>query len=129
MNRPRGVASILWGKYDPNPVPSDWRPRNHLRLVHSVPVERPDPMCDYIEEAEWWVARSDYSIRHIQRAFDNNEIACCLYERVGAMMDLGRYGRQYEIAIQLVTIGDDWDLDCSLSDAGIYLQELYKWKE
>jgi hypothetical protein len=83
-------------------------------------------MCDYIEGAEWWIAHSDYSRRQIERSFYQQEVACLLYERTGAILELGRYNQQYVIAIQLVRTGTDWDLDVSLSDAGIYLQEMWE---
>jgi hypothetical protein len=117
-----GFASAAWGRYDPHP-PKGFIPKVKLRLIHSAPSV-PDPMCDWIEEAEWWMARSDRSVRQIQNAFERSEMACLLYERVGAMKELGRQGRQYRIAIQLVRIEPSWDLDISLSDSQIYLDEL-----
>jgi hypothetical protein len=94
-------------------------------------------MADYIEGAEWWKARSIRSVRMLMKAFDQQEVACCLYERTGAMVQLGRVpaaqmpadeeGRRkdgYLIAIQVVRTGrDDWDVDLTLSEIGVILDE------
>lgn len=83
-------------------------------------------MCDYIEGAEWWIARSDTSVRALQRAFEDQEVACVLYETVGAMIDMGRArDGKHLIRIQVMRAGE-WDVDLSLSDAGIYLEEPWK---
>ena len=80
-------------------------------------------MCDYIEGAEWWLARSASSVRMIQRAFDDQEVAILLYETVGAMQQIRRLDNgEYLIRIQLIGAGQ-WDVDLSLSDARIYLEE------
>jgi len=84
-------------------------------------------MCDYIEGAEWWLARSKTSVRALQRAFDEQEMACVLYETIGAMVDMGRErpGGMFLIKIQVMRAGE-WDVDISLSDAGIFLEEPLK---
>lgn len=123
-----GLASALWGRYTGIPELPNKKTTNHLRLVSS-PKTRVDPMCDYIEGAEWWLARSDSSVRMLQKLFEQQEVACLLYEKSGAIVELGRVGAQYKIAIQLVRDKkeiNNWDLDLSLSDSGIYLEEVYK---
>ena len=86
----------------------------------------PDPMCDYIEGAVWWLAKSRMSVRAIQRAFEDQEVACVLYETVGAMQELMRLSDGlYLIKIQLTRAGE-WDIDLSLTDAGIYLEEPFR---
>lgn len=125
----RGVTSLHWGRYDSN-RPSDYTPPGHIRFVPAEgKAPLPDPMCDYIDGAEWWLARSNYSIRALQRAFDEQEVACLLYERVGAMLEEGRTASgQYLIRIQIIRAGE-WDTDISLSDAGIFLEEPWKGEE
>ena len=124
----RGIASALWGRYDPYPPPPSYRPPPHIRLVQSdKPAPLPDPACDWIEDAEWWLARSERSTRSIQRAFEDQEMACVLYETVGAMIDMGREypGGPFLIRIQVMR-AEDWDVGISLSDAGIFLEEPWK---
>ena len=82
----------------------------------------PDPACDYIEGAAWWTAHSDTSVRALQRAFEDQEVAGRLYETIGAMFEAGRHRKKYLIAIQVMHAGE-WDVDISLSDAGVYLEE------
>jgi hypothetical protein len=122
MTRPRGLASKCWGRYDPSP--HEGPIAAHIRLVLSeTPAPLPDPACDYIEGAEWWEARSTRSTRALQRAFEEQEVACVLYETIGAMLDVGRTpSGQYLIKIQVVRAGQ-WDVDISLTDAGIFLEE------
>lgn len=120
----KGLASQLWPRYDPHPAPAGFVPKIPIRLVTSdEKLPLPDPSCDYIEGAEWWIARSDTSVRTLQRAFEDQEVACLLFETVGAMFEIGRTASgQYLIAIQVIGAGQ-WDVDLSLSDAGIYLEE------
>lgn len=82
-------------------------------------------MADYIEGATWWIARSRYSALQLARRFENQNVACLLYEQTGAIVELGRTQKgQYLIGIQIVhTSQEDWALDLSLTDAGIYLEE------
>lgn len=121
----RGVTSLRWGRYDPNPPATAPTSLPIKLVVTEEKIELPDPMCDYLEGSEWWLVRSDTSIRSIQRAFEEQEIACCLYERVGAMLEAGRTpSGQYLIRMQIVGAGQ-WDTDVSLSDAGIFVEELW----
>lgn len=126
----KGHASRGWGRYigdhpvrvstkttirlDPNPAPARKTER--------------DPMADYIEGADWWLARSEHSVRKLEYLFKQEEVGCCLYERTGAIIDMGqRDGRYYRIAIQLIRLGGvkDFDIDLCLSEIGIIIEE--KW--
>ena len=100
----RGRISPKWGHYDSR---SDVHVGRRVSFEDSTDLIERDGMCDYIEEAEWWIARSEKSVRQIFRAFDRGEAACCLYERTGAIVELGHTGQQYLIAIQLVRTGRD----------------------
>ena len=119
----RGKLSDAWGKY----VGDVENPRagRRVRFRKSDKPVPYDPMCDYIEDAEWWIARSDKSINQIFRAFEQGNMAICLYERTGAIIHLGRRDGQHIIAIQLVLTGKDWDIDICLSEAGIYIDEIW----
>jgi hypothetical protein len=113
-----------WPKYDPHPLPPDWRPKFRIRIVPSDP-EPIDAWADYIENgAEWWLARSERNVPMLLHAFDQGDVACLLYERVGAMIELrGTSEPPFWIALQLVRTRRDWALDVSLSDAGIYVED------
>lgn len=83
-------------------------------------------MCDYIEGGTWWIVRSIRTLRGLQRAFARQDVACCLYERVGPMFEMGTAPDGTTLlVVQLVRFGDpnDWDLDLSLSEAGMYVEE------
>lgn len=126
----KGKLSSAWPLYDPNPPVRIMNPS--IRYVRtSNKSTDTDRMCDYIEGAEWWIARSKRDTPRIFRAFNRGDVACCLYSRTGAIVRLGKLidRRQYLIAIQLVVTGRDWDLDLSLEDAGIYLEQRWDGNE
>lgn len=127
MERVKGKASSGWGRYDPNP-PTSLVLKKRIKLVSDGSKTKRDPMCDYIEGAEWWTARSKHSVRKLQSLFDQEEVACVMIERVGAIYPLGKQGNQYLIAIQVIRFGGnkDWDIDLALEDACIYLEEPYE---
>lgn len=125
-HRHRGIASERWGLYTGG---LRVRRTGHSIRFSSLLRERGsiDPMRDYIEGADWWLCRSERSRAMLQKMFDQQEVAICLYERVGAILDLGREASQYLLAVQLVrqTRDDEWMLDISLSDVGVYLEETW----
>ncbi len=107
--------------YDPNPHVIIQKPKR-IKLV-GPPSKQTDGMADYVEGAEWWIARSKSSFREIMSMFDRGQVPGCLYERTGALIELGHTGQSYVIAIQLVRTGRDWDLDLTLSEIGVCLEE------
>jgi hypothetical protein len=101
------------------------------RLVkHVGPKPKRDPMADHVEGSSWWLCRSDLSRKGIQDLIDRGEVAGCLYERMGAIIELGKEGAFYRLAVQLVRLGgdEDWDIDLCLSEIGIRVDELYEEK-
>lgn len=95
-----------------------------LRAKYRMPkllADEDKDMCDYVDGAEWWIARSVKSVRAIQRKFSRGDIAITLIEKTGALLELGHLPNvgQYLIAIQLVRSGQDWDLDLTLDELGI----------
>ena len=127
----RGKLSRAWPRfYAPQAPQQFFRLKRRVNFVPLSGFVDRDLMCDYIEEgAEWWIARSELSINQIIRVFDKGDAACCLYERTGAMLPLGHDNRWHLIAIQLVTNGNDWDLDITLEELGVYLEELWDGME
>ena len=122
----KGRTSHKWGRYDPSQKKHTLKKRTVSYSGDSPLVGHVhDGMCDYIEGVNWWIARSLKSERQILRAFDNGNVACCLYERTGAIIELGHTGQQYLIAIQLIRTRHNWDLDITLSELGVYLEELW----
>lgn len=118
--------------YDPNPslLASALRTMRGVRFVAPKTRKRAlaDPMADFIEGASWWLARSEKGVMRLQLEFRQGDIPGTLYERMGAMKELGRVGPLYLLAVQLVRTGTDfgdWDLDLTLTDAGIYVDEPY----
>lgn len=121
-------------RYDPEP----WKQKATKPLRHYLVRSRrayykapADPMCDHIEGAVWWIVRSKRGLRALHAAFARQDVACCLFERVGAIVEYGtdeRTGEQL-LAMELLFLGGalDWDLDVSLSDAGLYVEE--PWQE
>lgn len=135
-----GEAREAWGSYDPlGPIVV---PKNTpLRYEPTGEITPYDPTADYIADGEWYAAHSVKSARQIQKAFEQQEVGCCLYERTGSIVQLGRVPRSlmpepeegekrdgFLIAIQLRRYGKglDWDLDLCLSELGVYVQELYR---
>lgn len=124
--RRTGEASMSWGRYDPNPLPRSFRFARPVYVLPSTGRVRRDPLSDFIDGAEWWFARSDRTAKALQRAFDNEEVACCLLERVGAILPMGKDDDgNHVIAIQIARTGKDWDVDLCLSEIGIYLDEIW----
>lgn len=110
--------------YDPHPPA--FRFRRPLKARPSSGGVISDGMVDYIKDAEWWIARSERNVAAILRMFQRGDVACCLYERCGAMLDLGRTPCQYVIALQLVRIAsEEWAIDLCLSEIGIYVEEVW----
>lgn len=101
-----------------------------IRLVESSDSEpEADPLSDFVFGAQWWLCRSDKNRKELMKLFDIGEVAGVLYERVGAILELGVVSHQYLMAIQLVRYGSefhDWDLDLCLQETGIYVDELYE---
>jgi hypothetical protein len=116
------------GRYTGHRLPS-YVPAKPLVLLASKTKAARDPMADYIEDAEWWLARSKHSQRALVKAFDQQNVACCLIERVGAIIQLSapeERGGEYKIAIQISSAKHSWDVDLCLSEAGIYLDCLWQ---
>lgn len=120
-------AKDYWPKAYAPPSVSPIRPVGRVRLVpHYGPKLPLNPMRDFIPDAEWWLCRSRKSVAALMRDFANGDVACVLYERVGAMLPRGTQGQFFLIAIQLVRLGgdeDDWDLDLCLSEVGVIMEE------
>jgi hypothetical protein len=116
----------FWPKaYCQPPASGPLTHNGRVRLVpghDAVPV---NPMRDYIPGAEWWLCKSRKSVPALLRDFSNGDVACVLYERVGAMLPRGTDGQLFLIAIQLVRNGgeeNDWDL--CLSEVGVFMEEI-----
>jgi hypothetical protein len=110
--------------FDPRPPLSPPRKANIRLVEHDGPEIDVDPMVDYIEGAEWWLARSDNSVSQLRKMFDKQEVAICLYEVVGATLEVTQRDGYYVIQIQVMHNGrDDWMSDVALEEAGIYLDE------
>jgi len=135
----KGEASPLWRRWATGVV---IRGKLPVRLIDGPKRKRESStMADYIDGAEWWKARSFRSVRLLQKAFDQQEVGICLYERTGAMIELGRVPQSsmppredgsnrdgYSIALQLVRLGTnrDWDIDLCLAEIGVFIDEIYK---
>lgn len=89
----------------------------------------PCPEADYIPGAPWWSALSVLSVRDLARLFDQQDVACILYEVIGAIEPRGEkrvvvYGRPwYPIWIQVSR--NDWTVDLGLEEAGVVLETLF----
>jgi len=107
-------------RYDPThktpklTVPFSFVPSSR-RVVPSADV-------DFIPGAPWWLALSEHSQAALETLFDNEEVGCCLIERIGAFKETGKEGALYVLNIQVQD--SDWDTDLCLSEIGIYLQEM-----
>lgn len=123
----RAKTAIAGGAYEPNPNTRMVRPKR-LKLEKPTKKRRftqRDGMADYVENGEWWIARSSSSLRSIQLAFDRGDVGAVLYERTGAIIEIGHSGTHYILGIQLVLSRHNWDLDTCLEEVDIILEE--KW--
>lgn len=147
--------------YRPTTVPGVYTDLNaperkkKVRVIAPVRKGRkkaPDPMTNYIEGAEWWLALSANPVRKIMRMFSRQDVASLLFECVGAMKEFDSFhhptwkfirenpnthddelhigGTLWRIAIQIVGLYTpeeelDINVDVSLVDAGIWVQGLY----
>jgi hypothetical protein len=146
--------------YRPTTVPgvyTDLAPERKKKVRVIAPVRKgrkkaPDPMINYIEGAEWWLAFSANPVRKIMRMFSRQDVASLLFEHVGAMKEFDSFnhpswrfirenpnthedelhigGTLWRIAIQIVDLylpdGEvDINVDVSLVDAGIWVQGLW----
>lgn len=90
-------------------------------------MPKPDEaFTDFIPGVPWWLAKSSRSVKMLRTLLKQQELPCVLYERMGALEEVGRSRGLYLVNIQLIrkNVGTkDWDLDLALTDAGIYLEE------
>jgi hypothetical protein len=111
-----------------------------------------DPMLNHIEGADWWLALSAHPVRKLMRMYRKQDVSSVLLERTGAMQEFDSFysatwrflrenpnshddeihvgGTLWRIAIQITDFvssqGEiDIDVDVSLVDAGIYLEEMW----
>ena len=121
----RGKLSATWGLYTGSNKPTHLLGKRRVRYEGVSSFVDHDLMCDYIDGAEWWIARSEKSVNGIIRAFDRGDVGCCLYERTGAIIPLGKRDGKHLIALQLVMTGFDWDIDLCLEEIGVYVDEMW----
>lgn len=131
MTRPDGEPAALGHYYDPRPAQQVPGRKYAIRLVEREGPELDvDPMVDYIEGAEWWLARSENSTKQLRKMFDRQEVAIILYEVIGATIEVAQQNGLYIIQIQVMRDGrNDWMAEVALEDIGVYLDELLPTKE